>query len=75
MGVELATFGLFSSFSMCIYGGDSKSVADQAQLIRQSVNIVIATPGRLKDLMARELIHLASVTYVVLDEAGGLIDL
>ena len=70
VGTTFTVRSPLSHCSTCIYGGDAVSVSEQAQLVRHGVNILIATPGRLKDLLERGKIHLASVTYLVLDEAG-----
>lgn len=47
----------------------------QIQGIRRGADIVVATPGRLLDLMANRHISLAAVTTVVLDEADRMLDM
>ncbi|CAI2332937.1 unnamed protein product [Caenorhabditis sp. 36 PRJEB53466] len=59
--------------SVCLYGGGSRS--DQVTSCKGGVEIVIATPGRLTDLSNDGVISLASVTYVVLDEADRMLDM
>ncbi|KAG7512245.1 putative ATP-dependent RNA helicase DDX43 [Solea senegalensis] len=59
--------------SICIYGGGDRK--GQINLVKSGVDIVIATPGRLNDLQMNELISLASVTYLVLDEADRMLDM
>ncbi|XP_053291829.1 probable ATP-dependent RNA helicase DDX43 [Pleuronectes platessa] len=59
--------------SICIYGGGDRR--GQINLVRQGVDIVIATPGRLHDLQMNELINLRSITYLVLDEADRMLDM
>ncbi|KAF1765887.1 hypothetical protein GCK72_005840 [Caenorhabditis remanei] len=59
--------------SVCLYGGGSRS--EQVQSCKGGVEIVIATPGRLTDLSNDGVISLASVTYVVLDEADRMLDM
>uniref|UniRef100_A0A3Q3SYJ7 RNA helicase n=1 Tax=Mastacembelus armatus TaxID=205130 RepID=A0A3Q3SYJ7_9TELE len=59
--------------SVCIYGGGDRR--GQINLVKEGVDIVIATPGRLNDLQMNELISLRSVTYLVLDEADRMLDM
>uniref|UniRef100_A0A3B4FQQ3 RNA helicase n=1 Tax=Pundamilia nyererei TaxID=303518 RepID=A0A3B4FQQ3_9CICH len=59
--------------SICIYGGGDRR--GQINLVRDGVDIVIATPGRLNDLQMNELINLRSITYLVLDEADRMLDM
>lgn len=59
--------------SVCLYGGGSRS--EQVAACKGGVEIVIATPGRLTDLSNDGVISLASVTYVVLDEADRMLDM
>ncbi len=55
-----------------VYGG--VSLEKQAQRAAKA-HIVVATPGRLWDLMNRRLISIAHVTMVVLDEADRMLDM
>ena len=55
-----------------VYGGIS--VGPQAQTAR-SAHIVIATPGRLNDLLERRLLNLDGVRVLVLDEADRMLDM
>jgi superfamily II DNA/RNA helicase len=56
-----------------IFGGVSQN--RQVDDLRRGVDIVVATPGRLEDLMKQGLIHLDSVEITVLDEADHMADL
>jgi superfamily II DNA/RNA helicase len=56
-----------------IYGGVSQS--RQVNALRGGVDIVVACPGRLEDLMRQKLVSLDSVTVTVLDEADHMADL
>ena len=56
-----------------IYGGVSMS--RQINALRQGVDIVIATPGRLNDLLERGEMSVADVSFVVLDEADQMADM
>ncbi|ETW03750.1 hypothetical protein H310_05119 [Aphanomyces invadans] len=58
--------------SICIYGGVPKH--EQKRQLKQGVHVVVATPGRLKDLMEEKACSLKHVTYCVLDEADRMLD-
>ncbi|KAH9555785.1 hypothetical protein CY35_08G134400 [Sphagnum magellanicum] len=57
----------------CIYGGTSKG--PQRSALRAGATIIIATPGRLQDLMEEGVCSLDQVSYLVLDEADRMLDL
>ncbi|XP_050549142.1 probable ATP-dependent RNA helicase DDX43 isoform X1 [Daktulosphaira vitifoliae] len=59
--------------AMSIYGGASSG--KQKECIRQGVEIVIATPGRLNDFVGSNSIDLTDVTFIILDEADRMLDL
>lgn len=59
--------------SVCVYGGGSRK--GQIQVVQKGVEIVIATPGRLNDLLMNEIMDVRSVTYLVLDEADRMLDM
>ena len=56
-----------------IYGG--VNIETQAKQLKKGADAVIATPGRLKDLIERKMIKLDSVEIVVLDEADRMLDM
>ncbi|KAF8976921.1 hypothetical protein BGZ46_007833 [Entomortierella lignicola] len=56
-----------------IYGGSG--VAIQKEQVSRGCDILIATPGRLQDMMERGAVSLSSVRYVVLDEADRMLDM
>ncbi|XP_037557898.1 probable ATP-dependent RNA helicase DDX43 [Dermacentor silvarum] len=58
---------------VCIYGGGSRR--EQIQTVNLGVEIVIATPGRLNDLVMNRIIDLSFVTFLVLDEADRMLDM
>jgi ATP-dependent RNA helicase RhlE len=72
------TFTLLSQFAeapptvLSVIGGTS--INDQVAALSSGVDIVVATPGRLLDLMEREAITLNHVHTLVLDEADKLLD-
>ena len=56
-----------------VFGGVSQSL--QVKDLRKGVDILIATPGRLLDLMQQGFIKLNNVEYFVLDEADRMLDM
>jgi len=59
--------------NICVYGGAPKH--DQARALKDGVEIVIATPGRLIDFLESGTTNLRRVTYLVLDEADRMLDM
>jgi ATP-dependent RNA helicase RhlE len=59
--------------STVIFGGVSQH--GQEQILRRGVDILVATPGRLLDLMNQGIISLAGVRFFVLDEADRMLDM
>lgn len=59
--------------STCIYGGAPKG--PQINDLNKGVEIVIATPGRLLDMLEAYKTNLRRVTYLVLDEADRMLDM
>ncbi|TRX97041.1 hypothetical protein FHL15_001835 [Xylaria flabelliformis] len=57
--------------TVCVYGGASKD--DQRHLLRKA-DIIVATPGRLKDFLEEGAIKLENAKFVVLDEADRMLD-
>ncbi|KAF6827826.1 ATP-dependent rna helicase dbp3 [Colletotrichum musicola] len=57
---------------VCIYGGASKD--DQRALLKRGADVIVATPGRLKDFMADGTIDLKDTRFAVLDEADRMLD-
>jgi ATP-dependent RNA helicase DBP3 len=62
--------------SICVYGGVPKYEQRLALRPKQGlpVEIVVATPGRLKDLMEEGVCNLSECSYLVLDEADRMLD-
>lgn len=56
-----------------VYGGSS--IENQIQALRKGVHVVVATPGRLQDLINRGAIKLDEVSKVVLDEADEMLNM
>ena len=58
---------------VAVFGGTS--VRDQAARVRSKAHVVVATVGRMKDLISRGALILTGTRYVVLDEADEMLDL
>lgn len=58
--------------TVSIYGGQSPNV--QIQALRAGAQIVVGTPGRVKDLIGQNALRLQNVRFVVLDEADEMLD-
>jgi ATP-dependent RNA helicase DeaD len=71
--VELFKKHLSNIHVVAVYGGSSISM--QIRDIKRGVHIVVATPGRLIDLIERKAIQLESIKYVVLDEADEMLNM
>ena len=56
-----------------VYGGVDQE--PQIQMLKKGVDIVIATPGRLFDLVSQQHLDLSNVQFLVLDEADLMLDL
>jgi len=59
--------------STCIYGGVPKG--GQARDLRNGVEVVVATPGRMIDMLEAGVTNCQRVTYLVLDEADRMLDM
>jgi superfamily II DNA/RNA helicase/cold shock CspA family protein len=58
---------------ICIYGGTSYSIARKA--LNYGVDVVVACPGRLEDMLEQRALDLSSVMTVVVDEADRMADM
>ena len=56
-----------------VYGG--AAISNQIRALKKPTQIVVATPGRLLDLIKRKAIKLDNVRYVVLDEADEMLNM
>lgn len=59
--------------SVPVYGG--ASIMDQMRKIKRGVHVVVATPGRLIDLLKRKALDLGKVKILVLDEADEMLNM
>ena len=60
-------------FSVCCVGG--MSIGRQISELRHNYNLIVGTPGRLRDLIGRRMINLSEFNTVVLDEADRMFDM
>ena len=58
---------------VCCYGGSSKY--PQIAALERGVDCIIATPGRLNDLLEMKKANLSTIKYLVLDEADRMLDM
>jgi len=56
-----------------VYGGTA--ISNQIRALKNPTQIVVATPGRLLDLLKRRAINLTSIKYLVLDEADEMLNM
>jgi len=56
-----------------VYGGSS--IDSQIKALRRGVHVIVATPGRLIDLMNRRCVDLSSVSNVIMDEADEMLNM
>lgn len=56
-----------------VYGGTD--ISRQMREIRKGVHVIVATPGRLRDLMRRKAVQLHELAYLVLDEADEMLNM
>ena len=79
LGQQVAReFFLFSKhlprvFAEAVYGG--APIEDQIQRLKRSTHVVVATPGRLLDLLDRKALSLQDLKYLVLDEADEMMNM
>jgi len=71
---SFTTYGKYTGIrNTVIYGGVKQNA--QTQALRQGVDVLVATPGRLLDLMDQGYVSLKDVQYSVLDEADRMLDM
>ena len=58
---------------VAIYGGSS--ITDQARQVKKGAQIIVATPGRMKDMISRRLVDISKIEYSVLDEADEMLNM
>ena len=79
LGQQVAReFFLFSKhlsrvFAEAVYGG--APIEDQIQKLKRATHVVVATPGRLIDLLERNALNLQDLKYLILDEADEMMNM
>jgi len=74
VGANVKTYGKYLPLkSLVIFGG--VNINPQIHSLRKGVEIIIATPGRLLDLVAQKAVDLSQVEILVLDEADRMLDM
>ncbi|MDQ7825161.1 MAG: DEAD/DEAH box helicase [Candidatus Eremiobacteraeota bacterium] len=74
IGESFATYGQFLRFRhVVIFGGLNQG--PQVRELSRGIDILVATPGRLLDLMNQGYVHLKAVEYFVIDEADRMLDM
>jgi len=56
-----------------IYGG--ASISEQARSVKRGAQIIVATPGRMKDMISRNMVDISKIQYSVLDEADEMLNM
>lgn len=59
--------------TVAIYGG--ASITEQAREIRKGAQIIVATPGRMQDMINRGMVDISRIDYCVLDEADEMLNM
>jgi ATP-dependent RNA helicase RhlE len=74
IGESFTAYGKHTGLKqIVVFGGVSQN--PQADAIRRGVDILVATPGRLLDLMQQRIVHLDHIKMLVLDEADRMLDM
>lgn len=74
IGESIEAYGRYLPFKHQVIFGGVKQY-NQVQAIRSGVDIIVATPGRLLDLLQQRILHLNDIKYFVLDEADRMLDM
>ncbi|MBG1233643.1 DEAD/DEAH box helicase [Aestuariivirga litoralis] len=74
IGESFKTYGKYMKSSRAVVFGGT-SIGKQVEMCRNGVDILVATPGRLVDLIERRAISLGKVEILVLDEVDQMLDL
>ncbi len=74
IGESFTNYGKYTGLkNAVVFGGVNQN--SQTDLLRKGVDILVATPGRLLDLMNQGFISLKDIEYFVLDEADRMLDM
>jgi len=68
------SYGRYTNLKYCsVFGGVSQN--PQTEKLRRGVDVLVATPGRLNDLINQRQVNLSNVSMLVLDEADRMLDM
>ncbi len=59
--------------TVAVYGG--ASITEQARDVKRGAQIIVATPGRMQDMINRKLVNITQIEYCVLDEADEMLNM
>ncbi|MCF4102775.1 DEAD/DEAH box helicase [Gillisia sp. M10.2A] len=59
--------------TVAVYGG--ASITDQARQISRGAQVIVATPGRMQDMINRKLVDISKIEYCILDEADEMLNM
>ena len=74
IGDSLASYGRFTGLRHAVIFGGVRQ-GPQVQALQAGIDILVATPGRLLDLIGQGFVKLASVEILILDEADQMLDM
>lgn len=74
IGENFSAYSKYTNVSNTVIFGGVKQ-GPQTRILRNGVDVLIATPGRLLDLIGQGFINLSDVTFAVLDEADHMLDM
>jgi ATP-dependent RNA helicase DeaD len=58
---------------VAVYGG--ASISEQAREVKRGAQIIVATPGRMQDMINRGLVNITQINYCILDEADEMLNM
>jgi ATP-dependent RNA helicase DeaD len=59
--------------TVAVYGG--ASITEQAREVKRGAQIIVATPGRMQDMINRGLVNIKNISYCILDEADEMLNM
>ncbi len=59
--------------TVAVYGG--ASITEQAREIKRGAQIIVATPGRMQDMINRGLVNISKIDFCILDEADEMLNM
>ena len=59
--------------TVAVYGG--ASITEQAREVKRGAQVIVATPGRMQDMINRGLVNIKNINYCILDEADEMLNM